>query len=201
MPKVVPGYKDEAKRKIIQTAVDVISERGFAMTTIDEIAHRLGVSKGAVYWYFPNREALNREVFAYIQDDFKRIHFNKYYNQSLGQFLHHLFDRFTHNDYKVRNVFFEMVSLSQRSALEKNSLTGFLTGFVQSISEIIAVEQKNGKLDDDIDPEIFAFLLVSHYFGIHLLSMMWLPQDKMDAIWKEFESRLLTRKADSDNLE
>lgn len=86
MPKVIPGYKEDAKRTIIQAAIDVIAERRFALTTIEEIATRLGVSKGAVYWYFPNKDALIKDVYQNIEDDFKRIHYTKYYNQSIEQF-------------------------------------------------------------------------------------------------------------------
>lgn len=193
MPKVIPGYKDDAKRKIIQAAIDVIAERGFALTTIDEIATRLGVSKGAVYWYFPNKDALVKEVYKYIEEDFKRVHYKKYYNQSINKFLQILFNKFSSNDYKLRRVFFEMVALAQRSAIEKNSLSKFLMDFVQTIKEIIEIEQKNHQLDDDIDPETFAFLIVSQYLGIHLLSTLWLSQEKTDKIWDGFESHMFTK--------
>lgn len=201
MPKVIPGYKEDAKRKIIQAAVDVIAERGFALTTIDEIAKRLGVSKGAVYWYFPNKEALIKEVFNYVQDDFKRIAFDKYYNHSVEQLLHVLFNRFSSNDNKTRNIFFEMVAFSQRSVSDKNTLSSFLLDFVQTIAEIIEEEQKNKILDDDIEPEIFAFLLVSQYLGIHLMSMLWLPQEKIDKIWVGFETHMFKRKPISESCD
>nr|WP_319537680.1 TetR/AcrR family transcriptional regulator [uncultured Methanospirillum sp.] len=202
MPKVIPGYKDDAKRKIIQAAIDVIAERGFALTTIDEIATRLGVSKGAVYWYFPNKNALVKEVYTYIEEDFKRVHYKKYYNQSINKFLQVLFNKFSSNDYKLRRVFFEMVALAQRSTIEKNSLSKFLMDFIQTIKEIIEIEQKNHQLDDDIDPEIFAFLIVSQYLGIHLLSTLWLSQDKIDKIWDGFESHMFMKnQEDSKNFE
>jgi len=194
MPKVIPGYKEDAKRTIIQAAIDVIAKRGFALTTIEEIATQLGVSKGAVYWYFPNKDALIKDVYKYIEDDFKRIHYAKYYNQSIEQFLQVIFKRFSSNDYKLRRVFFEMVALSQRSVIEKNSLSSFLMDFVNTIAEVIEIEQKNNQLDDDIDPETFAFLLVSQYLGIHLLSMLWLSQEKVDKIWKGFETHMLKKK-------
>jgi len=200
MPKVIPGYKDDAKRKIIQAAIDVIAERGFALTTIEEIATRLGVSKGAVYWYFPNKDALVKEVYKYIEEDFKRIHYKKYYNQSINKFLQILFNKFSSNDYKLRRVFFEMVALAQRSTIEKNSLSKFLMDFIQTIKEIIEIEQKNHQLDDDIDPETFAFLIVSQYLGIHLLSTLWLSQDKIDMIWDGFESHMFIKNQVDSNI-
>ncbi len=47
MPKVVPEYKEDAKRRIIEAAMDVIAERGCDQMTIDDVAKKLGVTKGA----------------------------------------------------------------------------------------------------------------------------------------------------------
>src|ERR1700730_11071113 len=58
MPKVVAGYKEEAKRTILQTASEVFAEKGYRDTTMDDIAKRLGVSKGALYQYFASKDEL-----------------------------------------------------------------------------------------------------------------------------------------------
>jgi AcrR family transcriptional regulator len=47
MPKVVPEYKEEAKRKIISMAQEAFSEGRYDRTTMEDIGHRLGVSRGS----------------------------------------------------------------------------------------------------------------------------------------------------------
>lgn len=44
--------------EVLDAALDLFIERGFAMTRVEDIAERAGISKGAVYLYFPNKEAL-----------------------------------------------------------------------------------------------------------------------------------------------
>lgn len=44
--------------EMLDAALAVFSEKGFAATKVDEVARRAGVSKGTVYLYFPSKEAL-----------------------------------------------------------------------------------------------------------------------------------------------
>ncbi len=44
--------------EIVATATDVLSERGYHDTSLDEIAERLDIGKATLYHYFPNKEAL-----------------------------------------------------------------------------------------------------------------------------------------------
>ena len=49
---------DEKRKRIIECAVQVFTERGFHHATIDEIAAASGVAKGTVYRYFKSKEDL-----------------------------------------------------------------------------------------------------------------------------------------------
>jgi len=48
--------------EIRDAALALFVEKGFAATRMDEVARRAGVSKGTVYLYFENKEALLRSV-------------------------------------------------------------------------------------------------------------------------------------------
>ena len=50
--------KDEVRERIVEAALAVLAERGFAGASIAEIARRAGVATGNVYRYFPGKEAL-----------------------------------------------------------------------------------------------------------------------------------------------
>ena len=62
MPKVVPEYKEEAKRRIIEAGTKVFIEKGYHKTKMDDIADELGVSKGAIYQYFKSKDQLFFDV-------------------------------------------------------------------------------------------------------------------------------------------
>lgn len=48
--------------EIIAAALEVFAERGFAAARLEDIARRAGVSKAALYLYFPDKDALFRAV-------------------------------------------------------------------------------------------------------------------------------------------
>ena len=63
-----PGAPKFRRRKadrpgeIVEAAMAVFAERGFAAAKLDEIARRAGVSKGALYLYFETKEEIFRAV-------------------------------------------------------------------------------------------------------------------------------------------
>ena len=54
--------KDARPQEILEAALSVFAEKGFAAARMDDIAARARVSKGTIYLYFPNKEELFREV-------------------------------------------------------------------------------------------------------------------------------------------
>lgn len=54
--------KESRPGELIQSALDVFVEKGYAATRLDEVAKRAGVSKGTVYLYFTNKEELFKAV-------------------------------------------------------------------------------------------------------------------------------------------
>ena len=54
---------------ILKAARRLFGERGFAATTIDDIAAAARVAKGAVYHHFPTKEAVFEAVFDEVSRD------------------------------------------------------------------------------------------------------------------------------------
>ena len=51
--------KEEAMRtrmSIMESALDIFSEKNFANASVSEITARIGLSKGAFYWHFKNKQ-------------------------------------------------------------------------------------------------------------------------------------------------
>ncbi len=65
---------EERPHQIIDAAIEVFGERGLSGARLEDIAKRAGVSKGTIYLYFPNKEALFKEmvrltIIARIEDE------------------------------------------------------------------------------------------------------------------------------------
>ncbi len=54
--------KDARPQELLQAALELFVEKGFAATRSDEVAARAGVSKGTLYRYFPSKAELFKAV-------------------------------------------------------------------------------------------------------------------------------------------
>lgn len=62
MTTKIPSLRERQRRErealIQQAAMELLLERGYHEMSMDEIAHRVGISKGTVYLHFPSKEDL-----------------------------------------------------------------------------------------------------------------------------------------------
>ena len=54
--------KDARPEELVAAALEVFVERGYEGTTLADVARRAGVTKGTIYLYFENKEALFKAV-------------------------------------------------------------------------------------------------------------------------------------------
>jgi AcrR family transcriptional regulator len=57
------GRADATRRKLLEVARGLFAERGYEATPIEDVLAKAGLSKGALYHHFPNKEALFEGVF------------------------------------------------------------------------------------------------------------------------------------------
>ena len=57
-----PERRQDKLQAILNAALDVFVEKGFADTRLDEVAARAGVAKGTIYLYVPSKTALFEEL-------------------------------------------------------------------------------------------------------------------------------------------
>lgn len=56
--KKIPEDYDATKRKIIQAAMNLMVKGSISNFRISDVANELGITRAAIYWYFPSKEAL-----------------------------------------------------------------------------------------------------------------------------------------------
>ncbi|WP_245926415.1 TetR/AcrR family transcriptional regulator [Methanospirillum lacunae] len=183
MPKVVPEYKEEAKRRIINAAIDVIAERGSDQLTFDRVAKKIGVTKGAVYWYFKTKDELIIAVMKKFKCDFERITFDSFYNRSLEETFLQIFDTFTLTDNRQRAIFFEMFAQAIRSSDIRHATRDYYTGLVATFEDVIEKGQKQQIVNSKVDPHTLALLMVALYSGLQNYELVWMCPEEIRDLW------------------
>jgi AcrR family transcriptional regulator len=62
------GMADQRREQMLQAALEVIAERGYADTRVADVAERAGVSPALVIYYFKTRDQLLTEALRYSED-------------------------------------------------------------------------------------------------------------------------------------
>lgn len=55
------------RESVLRAALDLFAEKGYSRTTLSGIAKRIGMTRGAVYWHFDNKEALLAALIDHVQ--------------------------------------------------------------------------------------------------------------------------------------
>src|SRR5262245_43286078 len=58
MPRISPAHEQQVRDRIIAAAVSVFAEKGYHRATISDVVQRSGLSVGAIYTHFRNKEEL-----------------------------------------------------------------------------------------------------------------------------------------------
>lgn len=61
--------REESREKILQSAIRLFAQHGYAATSIRMIAEDAGISQGLMYNYYPGKQALLRAIFERSMDD------------------------------------------------------------------------------------------------------------------------------------
>ncbi len=70
---MVPTYTEDAKKRILQAASEQFKEKGYFLSSMDDIARRLGISKGAIYRYFDSKESILASLYSNAPDNLRSL--------------------------------------------------------------------------------------------------------------------------------
>jgi len=186
MPKVVPEYKEEAKNRILEAANKVFAEKGYHEATMDDIAKRLGVSKGAIYLYFSSKEDLFEAMCKTAPQAFKEILLSSFGNdanpiQSATQF----FDKMLKLSASNPGLSFEILSEASRNPSLRRILKQNHEEYERVLTGFLDEARKRKIVGDNLDIRPLANALIALWNGLETLLVSGLPIDEARRAWLE----------------
>jgi len=183
MPKVVPEYKEEAKRRIIAAGFAVMSKKGYCTMTMDDIALHIGVSKGALYQYFKKKEDLVLEIIKTMDEDVTQTVMTIFPNRTPMEIWSEVLDRYMNKDIADNSIFMEVLAMTARNDSIKESLSQMIRLWIDMATQTIADQQSGGLIRKDVNPRILAFALISGSIGLRNLAMLGIDQEEIRECW------------------
>ena len=173
---MVRKCKDEAEKTrqaVLESALDVFAEKGYAKTTFDEIAVRAGFTKGAIYWYFRNKaDLLSALITEYVQRQQKEIATSLPEGNSLDDLLVYFQKWASLSRDNVRFAKFSRFILCQmewsEAVIERvdKNLNEIKDFHLEKINKVLLECRENGSLKENADIEKLKYLILADYMGV-----------------------------------
>ncbi len=197
-PRVSDKHKEERQAQILRAALACFGEKGCQKTTIRDICDRAGLSPGAVYSYFENKEAIIAAINAWCQqqnqaafaagaplaEDGTPPDPRAAMRQTLRAFLLRCKDP-TLRDMLRTDAMFLAESLSN-PALMADYARMYEETILDHIVTAIREAQAAGTLAAEVDPRALAEVLFSIVQGLHT-QLLINPQLDIDAYARTVE--------------
>lgn len=144
--------KEKQKEKIFKAAVTCFNERGYYETTIDDIAERVRVSKGLIYYYFDSKKDLFLELFQYrvgryFEQIKKYIRGEKYPDVRLKKFINKSSEILKENE-DFFKFCLEFLSLGVREPEIRDVMTVFYKDFINTFRQLLEEGVQSGRFKD-----------------------------------------------------
>jgi AcrR family transcriptional regulator len=172
-PIVSKEYKDKKKKEILASALYCFAKKGFEAATIDDIVIHSGISRGAIYNYFTNKDDIYLEL---MINETQEINSNLTikladYPTALEK-IGYLFDVYlAMNPFEETNaeeiiVHYEFKIYSSRKK-EVNTILNQRRHdfFINLIATILSDGQSSGEINESFNPKVYADIFWSMLDG------------------------------------
>lgn len=168
-----PGRRErrrvETQQRILAAAMELISTRGYAEITVEDITEAADVGKGTFFNYFPAKEAVLLAIFDSVRQQFVELEAGAAKTtdipSSVRAFAHRLLNSMVRSPKIIRNVF----GLALTDPVMGERFATVLRQARQAIIALLEHGQKIGQVRTDIPAAVLGRTLQQFIFGTELL--------------------------------
>lgn len=183
MPRIIKGYREEVKQKIAGAAFRLFIEKGYHGTTMEEIAESLGVTKPALYQYFPGKEDLFAAVAEQARQELKGTLERSYAGRDIQEGSAALFNALLHYVPQFNSLYSEMLLLASRNERLRTVLIQDRAEDIQVIERFIAHQQETGFVSRELNSRVLAVACDALANGLLMDVMMGMDPEEAKAVW------------------
>jgi AcrR family transcriptional regulator len=186
MPKVVPEYKDLAKKRIIDAAYKIFYKNGYHSSTMNDVAKEVGVSKGSLYSYFRSKEEILQTTNQLSTERFNDYFYSENSLEPLEEIYNDMlkFIGAIHLDFEITSLSYQNSKIQRVNRDSYKKKLDTLKFFVEN-------QQKKGNIRDDVPAGNIAQLLMGVYTDISMQLIIGIDETHVHESWKNSLSTIL----------
>lgn len=185
-PKVTSQYKTEIREKIVGAAIIAFSVHGYDRTRMDDIAETAKLSKGTLYLYFKNKEAL---FYAISENNIRELKeqlsvlFTK--SEDLISDSQKFYVNFRKASGPSDKVFLETIAESSRNRRLQDMLHRQRMKVLDIVTDYLRLQIRKGFFRSDVDVNAIAAGLVALYDGLTIGKTIGISETFNKKAWNE----------------
>ncbi|MEA3364228.1 MAG: TetR family transcriptional regulator [Candidatus Hydrogenedentes bacterium] len=164
---------EETRHNILLAALDVFTEKGYSRTTFVDIAKRIGMTKGPVYWHFKHKPSLLAALMQEMHEREEALVAEQVSEvTSLDDLKAYFLSRIRvlTQDAQCRKFgFFVLLQMEwsvEVMAAFREEMTRFREEPFAKIQYILAAAKSRGQIAEDVDIKVANDILVSTWIGL-----------------------------------
>lgn len=202
----------DVRTKIMQSALELFRQYGFKSVTMDDVAHRAGISKKTLYQHFDNKNAIVGDTMLYYKEDMRcqcdammasagnaveafvkiKVHFDKVYKEINPIALHEL-QRFYPKGYQQFRLNMESDVAAMKANLDQGVAEGLYRPEINTevmalfhMESVLMIMLPNMIVKDRLDLYTVSREIMEHYiYGI--------VTPKGEKLYKKYKEQYLTK--------
>jgi len=191
MPRIIPGYKEEVQKKIVETAYGFFLRKGYHGTTMSEIAKSLGVTKPALYYFFPGKEDLYAAVAEHGRKELAEILERSYNNRDFEAGSGVFFDTIAGHITNFNNIYSEMFLLAAHNERIRTILQQDRIEDINVVEHFFTRLQEAGRVSDRLNPRVLAATCDALMNGLLIDIIAGMDKEEAKKIWVTAVTRLV----------
>ena len=168
------NLQEQRKKQILSAALQVLSEKGYEQSRMDDIVDQSELSKGAIYWYYKSKEEVYLALVDYWFSQYsagviEAMQEKKLASAKLKALFDFFLDQFKMNSsvFKVLVEFWRLAGISTNFNLK---LQKVYSEFLDYVIYIIESGVSNGEFKN-VNPRITALSIVINIEGINWFTL------------------------------
>lgn len=191
MPKMYPGYRDEVRKKIVAKASALFMEKGFSATTMEDIAGQLGVTKAAIYQYYPSKVELFASVAEFQRQELAGLLERSFAGREMMEGVSVLFDSLLDYIRRSREMYTDVMVIAVQNEPLRAILREDRYGDLAVIERFIGEQQQKGLIHSSVNSRILAVACDALINGLMFDIMIGMDPKEAKVVWLDAVDDLL----------
>ena len=185
---------EETRARILEEAARAFDRGGYLGVNLNDVMQSLGLTKGALYYFFPTKEHLAVEIV--------QRHFAVWGPMAEAVLAEHdnLLDALIDMSYRVARSYQAdpFARAGTRLSTERNLISADLpepfVAWIERVRQLLEAAQARGEVREGVDVSATADMLVSFFYGAQVVSQYFSDRQdlpaRLEAFWAVVEPTL-----------